>query len=149
MKKIIGIFLVFCLVLQACDKDEAATKGFDFSSSIPPYVELTSTTTRNVRPDTTLTFTFQMRTALQEVVTVYFDAMGGGLNLTNQTVVIDRNKLTASVNIKVPANAIVAPNTTATAVLTLVKAVTASGTQLTIGQKSTPEAQKVTINIKS
>jgi hypothetical protein len=147
MKKILIIVSFFGLGFQACNKDDAATKGFDFSSTLPPYVELSSTAAKTVKQGNATTVTFQMRTALQEAVTVTYDVTGGGVNLTNQSVVIERNKLTAIATINIPANVIVAPNTTATATLMLVKATTAAGTQLTIGQKNTPATQKVTINI--
>jgi hypothetical protein len=147
MKKILIIFSVVCLGFQACNKDEAATAGFDFSASLPAYVELSSTAAKTVKQGASTTVTFVMRSAFQQAVTVYYDVTGGGVNLTNQTVVIERNKLTAVATINIPAGVIVAPNTTATATLTLTKAVTASGTQLTIGQKNIPAAQKVTINI--
>lgn len=148
MKKLLILLLSATIFgFQSCDKDEAATEGFDFSNTLPPYVELSSTAAKTVKQGASTTFTFVMRSALQQNVTVSYDVTGGGLNLTNQTVVIERNKLNAVVTVPIPANAIVAPATTASATLTLTKAVTASGAQLTIGQKNVPGAQKVTINI--
>lgn len=78
---------------------------------------------------------------MQQPVTVYYEVTGGGVNLTNQTAVIDRNKLNTVATIKIPAGIIVAPNTTAT--LTHIKALTAGGAQLTLGQKNTPATQKL------
>ncbi len=147
MKKIPVILSILILCLQACNKDKAGTAGFDFSNSISPYVELASTSAKTVKQGSSATVTFQMRTGFQQAVTVYYDVTGGGVNLTNQTAVIERNKLNTAATINIPAGVIPASGTTATATLTLVKAVTASGTQLTIGQKNTPATQKVTLNI--
>lgn len=151
MKKISKIFSIALLSLtmlafQSCDKD-TGSDGFDFSNSLPPYVALSSTAAKTVKQGSSTKVTFNMRTGLQEAVTVTYNVIGGGLNLNNQTVTIDRNKTTADATINIPAGIIVAPATTATAVLTVVKAVTASGTQLTLGQKNTPATEKVTINI--
>ena len=88
-----------------------------------------------------------MRTALQQAVTVYYDVTGGGVNLTNQTIIIDRDKTSAVATVAIPNNVIVPPATSATATLTLVKATKADGVLLTIGSKNDPATQKVTINI--
>lgn len=71
---------------------------------------------------------------------------GGGVNLVNQTTVIDRDKTSIAATVNIPV-VIVPPATTATAMLTLVKAVADDGTLLTIGSKNNPATQKVTINI--
>lgn len=147
MKKILVIISIFVIGLQACNKEDAETAGLDFSNSLPPYVELASTSSKTVKQGTSTSVTFQMRTAFQQPVTVTYNVTGGGVNLTNQTATIDRNKLTTVATINIPANVIVAPATTATATLTLVKAVRADGTQLTIGQKNTPATQVVTLKI--
>lgn len=146
MKKLLIALSIFCLMFQACDKEEAATEGFDFSTTLPPYVELTSTAAKTVKQGTDTTVTFQMRSALQQAVTIYYNVTGA-VNMVNKTAVIDRNKLSVVVRIAIPNNVIVAPATTATATLNIVKATTASGTDLTIGQKNTPATQKVTFNI--
>jgi hypothetical protein len=132
--------------LTSCDKKTSPGDNFDFSNALPPYVTLSSTATKTVHQGSNVNFTFQMRTAMQQTVTVYYDVTGD-VNLTNQTVVIDRDKTSAVASVAIPSDAIIAPNTSATATLTLVKAVAADGTQLTIGQKNTPATQKVTINI--
>ena len=147
MKKLLLIYSIVALGFHACNKDDVATAGFDFSNTLPPYVELNSTDAKTVKQGASTTVTFQMRTAFQEAVTVNYDVTGGGVNLTNQAVVIDRNKTSAVATINIPAGIIVAPNTSATATLTLVKATTASGIQLTIGQKNVPATQKVVLNI--
>lgn len=146
MKKILIILSLFTIGLQACNKDEAAIAGLDFSNSLPPYVELASTASKTVKQGASVSVTFQMRTALQQAVTVTYNVTGD-VNLANQTAIIDRNKLTSTATVNIPANVIAAPATTATATLTLAKAVAADGTILTIGQKNTPATQKVIINI--
>jgi hypothetical protein len=146
MKKLLIAFTIIISGLQACNKDDAATEGFDFNSTLPPYVELSSMAAKTVKQGASTTITFQMRSAMQQAVTVTYNVTGA-VNLTNQTAVIDRNKLTVAVPIAIPNNIIVAPATTATATLSIIKATTASGTELTVGQKNIPGNQKVTINI--
>lgn len=146
MKKILAFILPLALLFQSCDKDDAGLDGIDLSNSVAPYVELTSIGNTTVYQDTTIVFTFQMRTAFQEPVTVTY-SLSGDINEPNKTVVIDRNKLTANVDVVIPDNIIVAPATTAQVVLTLNSARTASGRDLTIGAKNQPATQKKTINI--
>lgn len=146
------IFIVLSLLitgLVACNKEDAGTKGFDLSNTLPPYVTILTADSKKaiaVTEGTSTNVIFQVRTALQEAVTVTYNASGGGLNLTNQTALIDRNKLTGTTKINIPADAIVAPGTTAKCTVTLVKAVTASGRQLTIGQKNV-QSEAININI--
>lgn len=150
MKNIFSLLTILTLsfLIQSCNKKDAITTGVaDFSNSLTPYVELTSTTTKTVKQGNSTTFTFQMRTALQQPVTITYNVTGGGVNLMNQTATIDRNKLTGTATVTIPAGVIVPPSTSAQATLTVVKAVTSTGTQLTLGQKNTPGTQKVTINI--
>jgi hypothetical protein len=147
MKKIFSITMAAALFLLAsCTQKDSPGDNYDFSNSLPAYVALSSTAAKTVRQGTATTFTFQMRTAMQQAVTVYYDVTGGGVNLTNQTVVIDRDKTSIVATVNIP-TVIVPPATTATATLTLVKALAADGTLLTIGSKNTPATQKITINI--
>ncbi|MBL7708827.1 MAG: hypothetical protein JNJ86_07120 [Chitinophagaceae bacterium] len=148
MKKIFFyiITILSLLSLQSCDKYESPGDEYDFSQNLPPYVALSSTAAKTVREGTAATFTFQLRTALQQKVTVYYDVTGGGVNLLNQTAVIDRDKTSIAATVNIPV-VIVPPATTTTATLTLVKAVADDGTLLTIGSKNNPATQKVTINI--
>jgi hypothetical protein len=146
MKKIFLLLAISGGLLTSCEKEDSPGDNYDFSNTLPPYVTLSSTATKTVAQGGSTTFNFVMRTALQEAVTVYYNVTGD-VNLTNQTVVIDRDKTTATASVTIPAGTITPPATTATATLTLVKAVTASGRELTIGQRNTPATQKVTINI--
>jgi hypothetical protein len=147
MKKIFFAIFILSAIIQSCDKHESAGDNYDLSNTLSPYVALTSTTAKTLKQGTSTTVAFQMRTAMQQKVTVYYDVTGGGVNLTNQTLVFDREKTSATATINIPANVIVPPATTAKATLTVIKAVAEDGTLLTIGSKNNPETQKVTINI--
>ncbi|HWJ92769.1 MAG TPA: hypothetical protein VNR87_16750 [Flavisolibacter sp.] len=147
MKKIFFIltaFSAFCLA--SCEQDDSPGDNYDFSNSLPPYVALSSTATKTVKQGGSTTFTFQTRTAMQQQITVTYNVTGA-VTLNNQTVVIDRDKTSAVATVNIPNGVIVPPATSATATLTLVKAVTADGRELTLGQKNNPASQKVTINI--
>ena len=147
MKKIFIAILTLAAMVQSCDKHVSPGDYFDLSNTLPHYVALSSTADKTVKQGASTTVAFQLRTALQQKVTVYYDVTGGGVNLTNQTVVIDRERTSATATIDIPANVIVAPATSATATLTLVKAVADDGTLLTIGAKNNPQTQKLNINI--
>jgi hypothetical protein len=146
MKKIFLVIFISTAILQSCDKHESPGDNYDLSNTLAPYVALSSTSAKTVQQGTSTTVTFQMRTAMQQKVTVYYDVTGG-VNLTNQTVVFDREKTSTTATINIPANVIVPPATTATATLKITKAVAESGQMLTLGSKNNPETQKVTINI--
>ncbi|MOA12934.1 hypothetical protein D3C78_1329590 [compost metagenome] len=89
------------------------------------------------------TVNLQMRTSLQQKVTATYK-VDGAIKLNDQTVVIERDKTTASISILVPAELAVGSEST----LTLVKAVTESGETLTIGQDNVAANQKVKIVVK-
>lgn len=147
MKKILLVlFASGSLVLASCDRADAPGDNYDFSNNLPPYVTLSSTTAKTVHQGSSTTVTFQMRSGLQQAVTVYYD-ITGAVNMPGQTAVIDRDKLNVVATINIPANVIVPPATSATATLTVTKAVAADGTLLTLGQKNNPASQKVTLNI--
>lgn len=147
MKKIPAIIFSFLLLaLTACNKEDAATEGFDFSNTIQPYVELSSTKAVTKKQGESLDVTFQMRTGLQQKVTVYYDITGGGINLTNQTATIEKEKTSVTKTIAIPGGIITPPATSATATLTVTKAVKEDGTELTLGRNN-PASQKLTINI--
>lgn len=147
MKRIFVLPLLFTAMLfAACDKDEAMTEGIDLSNTLEPYLEFTSTSAKQVKQGTATTVGFQMRTGLQQKVTVHYDVTGA-VNLPNQTLVIDREATTGQATINIPTNAIVAPATSATATVTLKRAVKEDGTELTLGAKNQPASQVVTLNI--
>jgi hypothetical protein len=147
MKKIFFAIFILTAILQSCDKHTSLGDNYDLTNTLTPYVALSSTSAKTVKQGASTTVTFQMRTAMQQKVTVYYDVTGGGVNLTNQTLVFDREKTSVTATINIPANTIVPPATSAAATLKLVKAVTESGEMLTIGSKNNPETQKLTINI--
>jgi len=147
MKKIFFAIFVLAASLQSCDKHESAGDNYDLGNTLAPYVTLSSTAAKTVKQGTSTTVTFQMRTAMQQKVTVYYDVTGGGVNLTNQTVVFDREKTSVTATINIPANVIVPPATSSKTTLILVKAIAENGSLLTIGSKNNPETQKVVINI--
>lgn len=146
MKKfIILLSMTAVFFLQACDK-KGPGDNYDFSNSLPAYVALTSTAAKTIKEGASGTFTFTLKTAVQQDVKVTYK-VEGALNLPNQTVTITKDGLTSVATVAVPAGIIVAPATTATATLTLVSAATADGSALTIGSKNDAATQKVTINI--
>ncbi len=120
-------------------------EGIDLSNTLPPYVELKSTSAMEVEQGKAAAVTFQMRTGLQQKVTITYDVTGA-INLPNQTLVLNRDELSGTVNLPT-AGTIVPPATSATATVTLKSAVTENGTQLTLGSKNNPASQKMTINI--
>jgi len=146
MKKIIILMSVIaCFLFQACDK-KGPGDNYDFSNSLPPYVALSSTAAKTIKQGTSGTFNFTLKTSLQQVVTVTYN-ITGAVTLTNQTATIARDALTGTATVAIPANTIVAPNTSAVATLTVVKATKADGTALTLGSTNNAASQKVTINI--
>jgi hypothetical protein len=147
MKKItLLLFLFMTMAFVACEKDDAKTEGIDLSNTLEPYIEFTSTAAKTVKQGQSASVGFTMRTGLQQKVTVYYDVTGA-VNLPNQTLVLDKEAVTGTATISIPANAIVAPATSATATVTLKRAVKEDGTELTIGSKNQPESQKVTLDI--
>jgi uncharacterized protein YcfL len=146
MKKLLFFFSLSICLLQACIKEDVGMNTIDLGNTLQPYVELTSTAAKTVKQGTATTVAFRMRTGLQQKVTVHYDVTGA-VNLPNQTLVLDKEALTGTATINVPTNVIVAPATSATATVTLRKAVKEDGTELTIGAKNTPATQTVTLNI--
>lgn len=146
MKKIVLAFCLLAVASQSCDKHESPGDNYDLTNTLPPYVALSSTTPKTVQQGTATTVTFNLRTAMQQKVTVYFDVTGA-VNLANQTVVIERDKTSAVATINIPAGVVVPPATTADATLTLTKGIAENGTELTVGTKNNPATQKVPITI--
>lgn len=145
MKKIAFTLLLLSTIMVCCKK-EYQGDSYDFSNTLPPYVALSSTDAITVGQDTSINITFSMRTALQQNVTVTY-SLTGAINIPDQTVVIARDKTSSDVTVVIPPNVVASPVDTATAILTLAKAVTADGKNLTIGQTNDPHTQKVAINI--
>ncbi|SMC73789.1 hypothetical protein SAMN04488101_102598 [Pedobacter nyackensis] len=145
MKKIIVLLSITAVfLLQACEK-KGPGDNYDFSNSLPPYVALSSTAAVSVKQGTAANISFLVKTAIQQQVTITYKVTGA-INIPSATVVLNREAFTVAASIPT-AGSIVAPATTATATLTLVSAVKADGTVLTIGSKNDPQNQKVVINV--
>ncbi len=143
-KILIGLLAISGFLFQGCD-EKLSGDDYDFSSSLPPYVTISTSAAADLQPGDTATVTFAIRTAMQQEVTVNYK-VEGAFALTNQTIIIERNKTSVVANIPVPATTPVdSAGTMAT--LTLVSATKADGSPLTIGQRNNPDAQKVDITI--
>ncbi|WP_316735731.1 hypothetical protein [Pedobacter aquatilis] len=146
MKKLLILAsMVGLVLLQSCEK-KGPGDNYDFTNSLAPYVSLSSTAAKAIKQGSSGTFTFLVKTSLQQAVTVTYN-VSGAVTLTNQTVTIAKDALTGTANVAIPAGTIVAPATTAVATLSLVKAVKEDGTVLTLGATNNSATQKVTINI--
>lgn len=137
--------MVSIFLLQSCEK-KGPGDNYDFTNSLPPYVALSSTAAKTIKQGASGTFTFVMKTSMQQAVTVTYN-VSGAVTLTGQTATIVRDALSGTATVAIPAGTIVSPATSAVATLTVVKAVKADGTVLTLGSTNNAAAQKVTINI--
>lgn len=147
MKKIIILISVLTIfVFQACKKNDSPGDNFGFGESLPPYVTIRDFDDIEVSPSDTIRVALQLRTSLQQTVTATYK-IEGAINVPSATVVFAKESKAATVKFAVPANVIVAPATSANAVLTLVKAQKEDGTALTIGQNVSAADQKVNIVI--
>lgn len=75
-----------CLSFTACEEDK---DSYDFSESMPAYVEIKSKTALTVEEGATATVTFQSREAFQQAKTLTYE-IAGAYNATG-TVVLPRN----------------------------------------------------------
>ncbi|MCC8424398.1 hypothetical protein [Mucilaginibacter sp. UR6-11] len=147
MKKIIYICLLMPLVFQSCKKAYSPGDNYPIVNVLPPYAAFKSLATVNVKLNAdhvtpgAAAFTFLIRTALQQTVTVTY-SVSGAITLTNQTAVIPRDATTVAISVPVPAGT--APGT---ATIVLNKAVAADGTVFTIGQDNVAANQKASIKI--
>ena len=90
MKKIIILFSILVItVLQACKKDPSPGDNFDFSNSLAPYVTITSLDDVEVEPGKVASIDLQMRTSLQQKVTVTYK-VEGAINIPSATAVFDK-----------------------------------------------------------
>jgi len=136
--KIILYFVIVCLSLQACKKDSPGD-NYDFSNSLPPYVTLTSKTV-SATAGGSANVAINVRTALEQDVIITYN-VSGGITLSNQTVTLKKETYTVNAVVPVPAG-------TGTAKLTIVKAVKADGSSMTIGQDNVAANQVATITWK-
>jgi hypothetical protein len=137
------------VAFQSCKKAASPGDNYDFSSSLPPYVALSSTAARSIKNptiDTTVAVGFLVRTALQQSITVTY-SVSGAITQANQTVTIPRNAVSVNASIPFAKNILVAPTTSLTATVTLLRAVAADGTVLALGANNVASAQKVDIRV--
>lgn len=147
MKRIIIILsIINTIFLFGCKKEDSPGDNFDFSNSIAPYVTIESLDDIEAAPGDEIEFNFQMRTSLQQPVTVTYK-MEGAVNIPSGTITIEKEAKEALVSYTIPANIIVPPATSANITFTLVKAQTADGKLLTIGQNADAASQKVSVLI--
>lgn len=139
-KKILIFVLLVGLGLVSCDKQSPGDE-YDFSNAVSPYVTLDNEEDIFVEPDSEAGIVFRMRSALQEKVELIYNA-SGAINLSNQKVAIERNRLTAEVKLTIPAST----PTPSEIKVAIVSAKTEKGTELRIGQVK-PENEYVIINV--
>ncbi|MEQ7798356.1 Calx-beta domain-containing protein [Pedobacter sp. ASV1-7] len=126
MKKIIVLLsITAAFLLQACEK-KGPGDNYDFSNSLPPYVEISDKAQLKVVEGTNAVVQVRLKTAVQEPVTVNYNVTG--TFSTSGTVTIPRDALTANVTIAVPANS------SGNATFKITEA-TKGSTKLTIGAK--------------
>ena len=145
MKNIFILLICSTIGLQGCDKNGPGD-SYDLSNPIAPYVALSSTADIEVVQGDDAKVIFSVRTAFQQKVTVYYHVTGA-IELADQTATIERNKTSVAIFIPTPADIITTPGTTEEAMVTLTKATTEGGRELTIGQRNDPETQHVNIVI--
>jgi hypothetical protein len=132
--------LSVAIVFTSCDKENLGD-NYDFSNTLSPYVEFRSLSSQNVIRGNNSTFTFQLRSGLQEDVIVTY-SITGVINSPNRRTLINRNNLGVDVAFPIPSDTPVG-----TATVTLNSAVTESGKSLTIGPKNIASEQKFNINV--
>lgn len=148
MKKIIVLISILSVTLfYSCKKNDSPGDNFGFGNNLPPYVTIESLDDIAAAPGDTVNITLQMRTSIQQTVTATYSAVGA-VNVPNGTVVFNKEAKEATVSFILPANLITPPSTSASFVFTLVKAQTADGKALTIGQDANASAQKVNVLIE-
>ncbi len=134
MKKLIILLTITAtFLLQSCDK-KGPGDNYDFSNSLPPYVELSAKTNLSVVEGTSTTIAVRLKTAIQQDVIVKYSVTGAFA--TTGTVTIPREALTANITLAIPASLVPAGSPSATAVFKITGA-TKGGENLTIGALGT------------
>jgi len=137
MKKIFIILGITVTFLAACERDDVGDT-YDFSTSLPPNVELNSTVrgkTISVKEGKKFKVPVILRTSMQQAVSVNYSITGA---FTQQGVLqIDRNTVTNTSkgdSILVPVGTVPVGSTTATATLRIVSAKNAANDTLAVGR---------------
>lgn len=147
MKKfIIYICLLMPLAIQSCKKEYSPGDNNDFSNQLPPYITFRNTNAITAQEGMPFTVPLGLRTSLQQTVTVTL-SITGAVNVPSYTVTVPVESTSFNGSVTIPVGGIVAPATTAAATISLVKAVTADGTALTIGANNVASAQKIAVTI--
>ncbi|MEJ2883858.1 hypothetical protein [Pedobacter sp. GR22-6] len=114
MKKLIILLsLTSAFFLQSCEK-KGPGDNYDFSNSLPAYVEITTKTNLGVVQGNSATIALRLKTAVQQDVVVSYSVTGAFS--TTGTVTIPRDGLTANAVVAVPAGIVPAASASATAV---------------------------------
>ena len=142
IKKISLIVIGFLSIinLSSCDK-ESPGFNYEFSNTLPPYVALKSKAAVSATKGSTVTFTIQSRTSLQQNTIVKY-SVSGVVTLANQSATLLKDKTSVDVSFTVPANA-----ASGTATVSIISAAKADGTPLTIGSNNVAAEQKFTVNV--
>lgn len=115
--------------LQSCKK-KGPGDNYDFSNSLPPYVEISTKTSSTVVEGTSLAVAVRLKTAVQEPVLVNYTVSGAFS--TTGTITIPRGTLTASVTLAIPSTLVPVGSPSVGASFAITGA-TKGSTNLTIG----------------
>lgn len=130
MKKILILMTIMtAFLLQSCEK-KGPGDNYDFSNSLPPYVEISSKTSSTVVEGTSLAVAVRLKTAVQEPVLVNYTVSGAFT--TTGTITIPRGTLTASVTLAIPSTLVPVGSPSVGASFAITGA-TKGSTNLTIG----------------
>ncbi|SFC47955.1 hypothetical protein SAMN05421747_11240 [Parapedobacter composti] len=147
MKRVcVFLYMLPLLSIMAACEEESLGDNFNFDQKVAAYVAFNSTAAVNVKEGEDVTFSFEVRTAMQQDITITY-VVSGDFDIDEQSVVLPRNSMSVSTTLSIPEGTIVEPATTATATVSLLKAVTSDGRELSIGRLNDPETQKKVLNI--
>ncbi|SDL88893.1 Calx-beta domain-containing protein [Pedobacter sp. ok626] len=121
--------IVTAFLLQSCEK-KGPGDNYDFSNSLPPYVEISAKTQLSVLEGTNATIAVRLKTAVQEPVVVNY-AVSGAFSTTG-SVTIPRGVLSANVTLPIPST-LVPPGSTAVNASFKITGAKKGSTDLTIG----------------
>lgn len=132
MKNINLTICAFILLsFSSCTKDYVGDT-YDFSNSLPAYVEIATKTAKTLKQGTALSVSVQMRTALTDDVTVTYQITGTTATIQG-TIVIPRNTVKATASVTLPTGIVVAPATSVSAQFKIVSAIRGTTENLRIG----------------
>lgn len=144
-KSTIGFICILAVTMAACDKESAGT-DYDFGDSLPPYIQITDKTPVEAIAGDTVLIDFNIRTAVQEDVTITYD-VAGAVSQPGATVVLERNARIVETMLVIPDGLIAAPDTTAAITVTLKNAVGTKGQPFRVGRIGEPESESMMITV--